>query len=343
MPRPAPAKPIFEWSAIAFMGLCVAVLVVLASTGRLGSTGKVQKTNKDLESKVSSSQSTTGTRFGGLIASVVRKPASVQYVVPPPKLKPLFEKMGYSLKDVRQYGTVPRLFLAAVPAELAEIRQPQERKRLFIKMALPLILHANEMILWDRKIVLKLRDKTRSGKTISAEEQAWLNKKARDYGLAEPNLMEMVRRIDVIPPSMALAQAAEESGWGTSRFARQGNAIFGQRTWRDHAGIKPARRGKGETFEVRAFDSLIDGIMSYTRNLNGHSAYDEFRRAREAQRRIGGGLDGYALVGTLARYSERGAAYIKTIRMLMRVNAMRVYDRVRLNDQRSVDLGYPDA
>ena len=155
--------------------------------------------------------------------------------------------------------------------------------------------------------------------------------------------MEMVRRIDVIPPSLALAQAAEESGWGTSRFARQGNAIFGQRTWRDQAGLEPARRAKGETFKVRAFSSLIDGIMSYTRNLNSHVAYDEFRRAREAQRRNGGGPNGYALATTLKRYSERGAAYIKTLRMLMRVNNLQGFDRVRLDDQRSVDLGYPDA
>ena len=210
-------------------------------------------------------------------------------------------------------------------------------------MALPLILHANEMILWDRKTLLKLLDKSRIGRTISTDEQAWLNKKAQEYGLAEPNLTELVRRIDVIPPSLALAQAAEESGWGTSRFAHEGNAIFGQRTWRGRNGIEPARREEGKTFKVRAFNRLIDGVMSYTRNLNGHIAYEEFRRAREVQRRRGRRLDGYNLVLTLKRYSERGDAYIESIRMLIRVNNLQAFDKARLSDQRVVDRGGPDA
>jgi Bax protein len=251
--------------------------------------------------------------------------------------------MGYRLENVRRYGDVPRLFLASLPADLQKIQQPQARKTLFIKMALPLILHANEMILWDRKRILKLLDKSRIGKTIASGEQSWLKKKAQEYGLAEPNLTELVRRIDVIPPSLALAQAAEESGWGTSRFAREGNAIFGQRTWHGNNGIKPDRREEGKTFKVRAFKRLIDGIMSYTRNLNGHIAYDEFRGAREAQRRRGGTLDGYILATTLERYSERGDAYIETIRMLIRVNKLQAFDKARLSDQRVVDLGSPDA
>jgi Bax protein len=337
MPRPAPAPQTFEWLAIAFTGLCVALLIALAATDSLGPSAKI------LKNKVSADHSIVGARYGGRIATVLRKPVTVQYVTPPLNLQPWFEKMGYRLETVRRYGDVPRLFLARLPADLQIIKQPQERKILFIKTALPLILHANEMILWDRKIILKLLDKTRIGKTISLREQAWLNNKAQEYGLAEADLTELVRRIDVIPPSLALAQAAEESGWGTSRFAHEGNAIFGQRTWRGNQGMKPTRREAGETFRVRAYNRLIDGIMSYTRNLNGHFAYDEFRRARAAQRRLGKGLDGYNLVGKLTRYSERGDAYIETIRMLIRVNNLKAFDKARLTDQRFVDRGGPDA
>ena len=337
MPRPAPEKQTFERSAIAFTGLCVALLFALAATNSLGPSAKL------LETKLVADETIGGARYGGRIAALLRKPVAVQYVAPPLKLQPLFEKMGYRLEYVRRYGDVPRLFLASLPADLQQIQQPKERKILFIKMALPLILHANEMILWDRKTLLKLLDKSRIGKTVSTGEQAWLNKKAQEYGLAEPNLTELVRRIDVIPPSLALAQAAEESGWGTSRFAREGNAIFGQRTWRGRNGIEPARREEGKTFKVRAFNRLIDGVMSYTRNLNGHIAYDEFRRAREAQRRLGRGLDGYNLVTNLKRYSERGDAYIETIRMLIRVNNLQAFDKARLSDQRVVDRGPPDA
>ena len=337
MPRPAPEKQMFEWSAIAFAGLCVALHLALAATDRLGPSVTI------LETKVSADEMIGGARYGGRIAAILRKPISVQYITPSLKLQLLFEKMGYRLETVRRYGDVPRLFLASLPADLQEIQQPRERKILFIKMALPLILHANEMILWDRKIILKLLDKSRVGKTVSSGEQAWLNKKAQEYGLAELNLAELVRRVDGIPPSLALAQAAEESGWGTSRFAREGNSIFGQRTWRGGRSLKPARREAGETFRVRAYHRLIDGIMSYTRNLNGHFAYDEFRRARELQRRLGGGLDGYNLVGNLKRYSERGDAYIESIRMLIRVNNLQAFDKARLSDQRVVDLGSPDA
>lgn len=337
MARPAPEKRTFEWSAIAFTGLCVALLFALAATGRLGPSAEIQK------AKLSADELIGGARYGGRIAAVLRRPVAVQYVTPPLKLQPLFDRMGYRLENVRRYGDVPRLFLARLPGDLQEIKQPRERKILFIKMALPLILHANEMILWDRRLILKLLHKTRTGKTISYGEQAWLNNKAQEYGLSAPDLAELVRRIDVIPPSLALAQAAEESGWGTSRFAREGNAIFGQRTWRGPNGIKPLRREPGKTFRVRAFDRLIDGIMSYTRNLNGHVAYDEFRRAREAQRHSGGVLDGYRLVANLKQYSERGDAYIDTIRMLMRVNKLQAYDKARLSDQRVVDRGGPDA
>jgi Bax protein len=337
MPRPAPKKQTFEWSAIAFTGFCVALLFALAASGRLGPSAKI------LKIEVSADQTIGGARYGGRIAAVVRKPVPVQYVTPPLNLQPLLEKMGYHLEDVRRYGDVPRLFLASLPPELQKIQQPRARKILFIKTALPLILHANEMILWDRKKILKLLDKSRNGKTVAPREQAWLNKKAQEYGLATPDLTELVRRIDIIPPSLVLAQAAEESGWGTSRFAHEGNAIFGQRTWRGNNGMKPARREEGKTFKVRAFNRLIDGIMSYTRNLNGHTAYDAFRRAREAQRRRGGVLDGYALATTLERYSERGSAYINTIQMLIRVNRMQAFDRARLSDQRVVELGSPDA
>ena len=327
MPRPAPEKQIFEWSAIAFTGLCVALLFALAATDRLAPSTKI------LTTKVSAVQTVGGARYGGRIATLLRKSVAVQYVTPPLKLQPLFERMGYRLENVRRYGDVPRFFLASLPTDLHQIQQPHRRKIMFIKMALPLILHANEMILWDRKRILKLLDKSRIGKTITTGEQAWLNRKAQEYGLTEPNLTALVRRIDVIPPSLALAQAAEESGWGTSRFAREGNAIFGQRTGRGHNGMKPARREKGQTFRVRAYNRLIDGIMSYTRNLNGHFAYDEFRRAREVQRRRGGALDGYNLATTLKHYSERGNAYIETIRMLIRVNNLQAFDKARLSDQ----------
>src|SRR5690606_12194341 len=107
----------------------------------------------------------------------------------------------------------------------------------------------------------------------------WLDRTAEAYGIdrtGPEDFAELLRRADTIPPSLALAQAAEESGWGTSRFAREGNALFGQRVWRGEDGIVPSDRADGETYRVAAFEHLIDGVKSYARNLNTHSAYEAF-------------------------------------------------------------------
>jgi len=241
---------------------------------------------------------------------------------------------------------VPRLFFVSLPADLQRIQQPGERKAMFIKTALPLILHANEIIRFERAKITALRDKAADGAMLNREERAWLERVSTEYGLEKPSFASLLRRVDVIPPSLALAQAAEESGWGTSRFAHQGNAIFGQRTWPryGHGGIVPEQRDEGQTFKVRIFEQLIDGVRSYARNLNAHFAYDEFRRAREAQRNRDERPDGYALAGALAQYSERGEEYVETIRTIMRVNGLQAFDRARLRDRLTVEDGHtPDA
>ena len=135
-----------------------------------------------------------------------------------------------------------------------------------------------------------------------------------------------MKRVDVIPPSLALAQGAEESGWGTSRFVREGNAIFGQRTFSKGAGLVPKRRDDDASHEVKVFNGLMESVDSYMTNLNTHDAYDEFRRIRAGQRAFGD-VDAYRLVGALVRYSERGEAYIKTIRSIIDTNDLRSYDR----------------
>lgn len=326
----------FGWLPLAAAALGIALLLastalwVPAAGTRIATTGW-------------RADSTGGARFGGRIATVLRRPVPVQYVTPPLNLRPLFDQMGYRLERVRRYGSVPRLFLASLPADLLKIKEPRERKVLFLKTALPLILHANEMILWDRRNILGLVEKLRVGKTITARDQGWLDRKSREYGLEKTDLAELVRRVDAIPPSLALAQAAEESGWGTSRFAHEGNAIFGQRRWRGAGDMIPQRRPEGQKFKVRAFSRLIDGVMSYTRNLNSHPAYEDFRRAREAARRAGRRLDGHRLAETLTRYSERGPAYVETIQKLIRVNELRPFDAARLSDGQLAGWDAPGA
>ena len=252
-----------------------------------------------------------------------REPGSVASLVD------LYRDIDYRLNDIRLGEvTVPRLMVDRIPNDIAMIESPAERKRLFIKLALPLILHANERIAADRGRLIALRDKIARAVAIPGDH-AWLDGLADRYGLETPDLDALLRRVDVIPPSLALAQGAEESGWGTSRFVREGNAIFGQRTFDKGAGLVPNNRDSDKKHEVKAFNGLMDSVASYMTNLNTHQAYVEFRRIRAGQR-ASGYVDSYSLVGTLDRYSERGEDYIKTIRSIINKNDLRSFDRASL-------------
>jgi Bax protein len=178
--------------------------------------------------------------------------------------------------------------------------------------------------------MLSLVMRERGQRNLSSSERAFLVHLAAQYEVPEGDLDELQRRVDVVPASLALAQGAEESGWGTSRFARQGNAVFGQRTFRKGDGLVPLRRAQGQRYEVKAFNSLYTSVRSYVWNLNTHFAYKSFRSKRAALRNGGKPLNGYALTGTLERYSERGKKYIDTIRVIMRANRLHDFDDVQL-------------
>lgn len=241
----------------------------------------------------------------------------------------LYRDIDYRLDDIRLGEVrVPRVLVDKMPPDIAMVESPAERKQLFIKLALPLILHANERIAEDRERLIVLRGKIERASAIPSE-QVWLDDLADRYGLEAPDLNALLRRVDVIPPSLALAQGAEESGWGTSRFVREGNAIFGQRTFDKGAGLVPKRRDSNKNHEVKAFSGLMESVASYMTNLNTHDAYVEFRRIRAGQR-AAGDVDSYSLVGALERYSERGEAYIETIRSIIDKNDLRSYDRASL-------------
>ncbi len=244
-----------------------------------------------------------------------------------------FAQAGFRLDDIKGGADVPRLTLVSLPRDLSGLRSVKARKSLFIRGMLPLVLQANEAVRKDRQRLLKLMAR---GAPLGATDQKWVAELAERYGVekleGKARLKELKRRVDIVPPSMALAQAAEESGWGTSRFAVEANAVFGQWTYKKGQGIVPAKRDEGKRHEVKAFDGLRHSIAAYIGNLNTHWAYVDFRIAREQARRHGGRLTGSALLPTLKRYSQRGEAYIKTISTIMRVNGLSAYDRARLQE-----------
>jgi len=248
-------------------------------------------------------------------------------------LSATFREIGYDLQRVRDgAATVPRLFLASLPGDLKDVREVTVRKSLFFKTVLPLVLQVNEEILRDRRRLWKIHYQLSLGEKIGAADRLWLTIMAERYGLERGDIQGLLERVDVIPPSMALAQAAEESGWGTSRFVQEGNAVFGQWTYSDNGSLVPARRGDDKNHKVKAFSNLHESVRAYAMNLNSHRAYKRLREVRASLRTEGAPLDGYLLAENLTSYSERGERYVRTIKSLIEVNKLRHLDDARLGD-----------
>lgn len=261
------------------------------------------------------------------------RPEPSAAATPVRKKKHLPAALGYDLDAVlKGYGEVPRLTLASVPDGLADIRETNERKAAFFKTVLPLVLQVNERILADRQRLRDIGADRRAGKPLAAGDRQWLAVMAERYGTRRGDVDALLANHDIVPPSLALAQAATESAWGTSRFVQEGNAIFGQRTFaQSHSGIVPSAREDGLTHRVRAFDTPLASVESYVINLNTHPAYAEFRAVRAGMRQKGQPLDGMRLAATLDKYSERGADYVADLHTIMSGNDLTLLDRARLS------------
>jgi Bax protein len=250
------------------------------------------------------------------------------------QLEKAFRQTGYDLDLVRKFNKpVPRLRLATLPSGLVEIRSPKRRKTLFLSLVLPMVLEANGHIATDRRRLLYLSAAAESGQELPADAQSWLERLAARYKTAPDRLDVLLRRVDVVPVSLAISQAAIESGWGTSRFAQQGNAIFGQWTTAGGKGLVPEGREEGMTHKVRAFDRLSDSVEAYLLNLNTHRAYRHLRAKREEIRLAGERPDGIILAEGLEPYSQKGEEYVELLRSIIRVNRLTPFDDAILSDE----------
>ncbi len=250
-----------------------------------------------------------------------------------------FGQLGYELEAIAAGAAgVPKLFLAALPPDLAQVPEAADRKAIFFRAVLPLVLQVNEEIKAERAKLLDIRARLRASRHVAQAERRWLAAMAERYETTPGDVDQLAKRVDVIPVSMALAQAAEESGWGSSRFVREGNALFGQWTTAAEGHQVPLDRDGGQTHRVAAFASLLDSTRAYVRNLNSHRAYREFRDARALFRAEGREPDSFDLAGTLGRYSQRNGDYVRRIRGLIMVNGLRQFDEATL-DEREVRLG----
>ena len=208
------------------------------------------------------------------------------------------------------------------------------KKETFIKIVLPLIVAENERILADRK---KLKSIYKKKITTDLEKQ-WLRQKLLEYKVKKGDMEELVLRIDIIPTSIALAQAAKESGWGTSRFALEGNAIFGQWTWSGQ-GIAPLDRESDEKHKVLKFPILRASVKAYQNNLNTHKSYLRFRDKRSIMRETNSDISGLELTETLKKYAQTGVEYTKILNKIIRQNRLTDFEPVRLvNSVKQIEL-----
>lgn len=245
------------------------------------------------------------------------------------ELAGFFRDASYTLTVIRQGEAVPAIKVDRVPADLGS-KDGNERKTLFITAILPVVLEVNQRVLADREQLLRLRDKMADDPMgLNILERIWLDDLADRYETGADQIDELVRRVDIVPPSMAIAQGGVESGWGTSFAARAGNALFGQiQSVGRHSVSVPWKPGNGMP---QPFASIGEATEAYIANLNTHPAYAPFRNARAATRDRGEAPDGYKLIGTLLRYSERGLHYVQFVRQIMRENELSDFDRARLS------------
>ena len=240
-------------------------------------------------------------------------------------IKQLFEDTKYTLKDVRKTKLVKPVALTLLPNEIKMIENTSKRKDFFIQIVLPLILKENSNIKIDRKRLFSIINKSNNTNL----EKKWLEKKYKQYGVPSKDLSTLKIRMDEIPVSLALAQAAKETGWGTSRFAQEGNALFGQWTWSGE-GLKPKDADKNEGHKVMRFNVLQASVRAYQRNLNTHSTYKEFRKERAKLRDEGKPLDSMILSRYLNKYAETGNQYVEVLQKIIKQNNLQDFDDAKL-------------
>ena len=240
-------------------------------------------------------------------------------------IEQLFEDTNYSLSEVRKSKKVKPIRLSLLPNEIKQIESSKKRKSLFIQIILPLILEENNLILLDRKKLFSILNKNKNSK----KEINWLNRKFKQYGVLNKDIPTLKVRMDIVPVSLAIAQAAKETGWGTSRFALEGNALFGQWTWSGD-GIKPAGADSDTKHKVMKFRVLKASVRAYQRNLNTHSSYKNFRQLRAQLRDDSASLDSLLLADQLDNYAETGKEYTKILKQIINQNSLKDFDDVKL-------------
>ena len=237
----------------------------------------------------------------------------------------LFDELNYDLKGIRAGQKVKPIYLTKLPKDIKTLGDTKKKRELFIKIVLPLILSENSKITEDRKKLFKILGKNFN----TVGERVWLKRRFKEYKIDDRDLSKLKMRMDIIPVSIALAQAANESGWGTSRFALEGNALFGQWTW-SKKGISPKNKDPDQSHKILQFQVLKASVKAYKNNLNTHNAYKEFREVRAQLRQEGKLIVGLDLTKYLKNYAAIGEKYVTLIENIINNNSLTDFDKANL-------------
>lgn len=217
-------------------------------------------------------------------------------------------------------------YSAQILPDFSQYQDVKAKKHAFFNYMLPKIQQANHDILKERAFIEQNMPK----KTLDPKWLALVEKYRIDLKNKTPQQIKnlLLQRVDIIPPSLALAQAANESSWGTSRFAKQGFNLYGQWCFTEGCGLVPKQRQTGQKHEVKKFADPMDSIKSYMRNLNSHPAFKEFRDLRTSLRQSQQPIEGQKLSAGLIQYSERKDDYIQELNQMIRVNQLSQFDLI---------------
>ena len=241
-------------------------------------------------------------------------------------IEQLFKDTNNDLKEIRKTKLVNiDNSIDRLPKQIKNLENSEERKKLFIQIVLPLIIEENIKIRLDRKKLFAILNKNNN----STLEKKWLDNKFKRYDVKDNNLSDLKIRMDEIPVSLAIAQAANETGWGTSRFALDGNALFGQWTYNGE-GIRPAGADSNTKHKVMKFKVLQASVRAYFGNLNTHSSYREFRKFRATARGNNEKLNSLILADYLAAYAATGTKYPKILKQIIKQNSLTEFDDVHI-------------
>ena len=247
----------------------------------------------------------------------------------------------YDLDKVIETKKVPGFFIDNLPKDIAFIDDTNTRKKVFISMILPLIVECNRNISLKRDRINNIYHKLKVSKSLTINEHNWLINLAAEYSIETKYVHKitiaknLLDHVDIIPNSIAIAQAVKESGWGTSRFAKEGNALFGEWTYDNDNGLLPFEREAGQKHLIRSFDSIRSSVVAYMKNINSHNAYKIFRNKRAEYRNQNLPLNSKVLVHELSPYAEL-PNYTDILFDIIKTNGLDQFDDVILVNEISL-------